>query len=99
MAQVIPALDPITIEVVANRFREIAATMEHALYHSGYSPILRESKDGTAGLTDAAGRVIIVSGGLQTIRRYEQAVKSVNERHARRSGPVTAHRQRPVSRR
>ena len=23
--------------------------MEHALYHSGYSPILRESKDGTAG--------------------------------------------------
>jgi N-methylhydantoinase B len=84
MAQVITALDPITIEVVANRFREIAATMEHALYHSGYSPILRESKDGTAGLTDAAGRVIIVSGGLQYHSMgYEQAVKSVLERYPR----------------
>ena len=27
-----------------------------ALFHSGYSPILRESQDGTAGLTDAQGR-------------------------------------------
>ena len=45
-------IDPVTTEVVASRLRETAATMEHALYHSGYSPILRESKDGTAGLTD-----------------------------------------------
>ena len=30
--------------------------MEYALYHSGYSPILRELKDGTAGLTDAEGQ-------------------------------------------
>jgi len=59
------SLDPITTEVVLNRLREIAATMEHALYHSGYSPILRESQDGTAGLTDASGRAIVVSGGLQ----------------------------------
>ena len=43
------SIDPITIEVVTSRLREIAATMEHALYHSGYSPILRESRDGTAG--------------------------------------------------
>ena len=78
------ALDPITIEVVTARFREIAATMEHALYHSGYSPILRESKDGTAGLTDAAGRVIIVSGGLQYHSiGYERAVHSVLARYPR----------------
>jgi N-methylhydantoinase B len=77
-------LDPITIEVVANRFREIAATMEHALYHSGYSPILRESKDGTAGLTDGQGRVIIVSGGLQYHSLgYERAVRSVLARYPR----------------
>ena len=50
-------IDPVTIEVVASRLREAASTMEHALYHSGYSPILRESKDGTSGLTDKAGRV------------------------------------------
>ncbi len=70
--------DPITIEVVSSRIREIASTMEHALYHSGYSPVLRESKDGTAGLTDANGRVIIVSGGLQYHSLpYQHAVSSV----------------------
>ena len=78
------ALDPITIEVVTARFREIAATMEHALYHSGYSPILRESKDGTAGLCDAQGRVIIVSGGLQYHSLpYQRAVQSVLDRYPR----------------
>ena len=48
-------IDPVTTEVVASRLRETAATMEYALYHSGYSPILRESKDGTAGLDRRRG--------------------------------------------
>ena len=58
-------LDPITIEVVLSRIRETTEAMAHALFHSGYSPILRESQDGTAGLTDANGRVIMVGGGIQ----------------------------------
>ncbi|MBI2371454.1 MAG: hydantoinase B/oxoprolinase family protein [Deltaproteobacteria bacterium] len=75
-------LDPITMEVVLNRLREIAATMEHALYHSGYSPILRESQDGTAGLTDAGGRVVVVSGGLQYHSLpYYHAVQGVLARY------------------
>ncbi len=78
------SVDPITIEVVSSRIREIAATMEHALYHSGYSPVLRESKDGTAGLTDAEGRIIVVSGGLQYHSLpYQQAVRSVLAAHPR----------------
>ena len=75
-------IDPVTIEVVASRLREAAATMEHALYHSGYSPILRESKDGTAGLTDRAGRVVILSGGIQFhYTAYEQAVQAMLARY------------------
>ena len=58
-------LDPIITEVIISRIRETTAAMAHALFHSGYSPILRESQDGTAGLTDANGRVIMVGGGLQ----------------------------------
>ena len=58
-------LDPITTEVVLSRVRETTEAMAHALFHSGYSPILRESQDGTAGLTDADGRVIMVGGGIQ----------------------------------
>ena len=72
------SIDPITIEVVTSRLREIAAGMEHALYHAGFSPILRESRDGTAGLTDAQGRVLMVGGGLQYHSLpYEQAVHAV----------------------
>ena len=92
------SIDPITIEVVTSRLREIAAGMEHALYHAGFSPILRESRDGTAGLTDAQGRVLMVGGGLQYHSLpYEQAVRAVvaqfGDAHPRRR---QLHRQRSV---
>jgi len=75
-------VDPVTTEVVASRLRETAATMEFALYHSGYSPILRESKDGTAGVTDAEGHVVIISGGLQYhFTADQQAVQAVLARY------------------
>src|SRR5262249_32546368 len=75
-------LDPITTEVVINRIRETTAAMAHALFHSGYSPILRESQDGTAGLCDADGKVIMVGGGLQYHSLlYTRAVESVRERY------------------
>ena len=74
-------LDPVTTEIVGMRLAEVAASMEHALYHAGYSPILRESRDGTAGLTDAQGRVLMVGGGLQFhTLPYAQAVRGVCER-------------------
>ena len=76
------SLDPITAEVVLSRLREITAAMAHALFHSGYSPILRESQDGTAGLTDGSGRVVMVGGGLQYHSLlYSQSVASVLERY------------------
>jgi N-methylhydantoinase B len=75
-------LDPITTEVVLSRLREATAAMAHALFHSGYSPILRESQDGTAGLTDAEGRVIMVGGGLQYHSLlYTKSVASILERY------------------
>lgn len=75
-------LDPITLEVVLNRIREIAGNMEHALFHSGYSSILRESQDGSAGLADAQGNVVLVSGGLQYhALPCSQAIRSVIERY------------------
>jgi N-methylhydantoinase B len=75
-------LDPITTEVIISRIRETTAAMAHALFHSGYSPILRESQDGTAGLCDADGRVIMVGGGLQYHSLlYSRAVESVRARY------------------
>ena len=77
-------LDPITIEIVTSRLAEVTASMEQALYHAGYSPILRESRDGTAGLTDADGRVLMVGGGLQFHSLpYQQAIAGVTARFPR----------------
>jgi N-methylhydantoinase B len=76
------SVDPVTTEVVASRLREAASVMEYVLYHSGYSPILRESKDGSAALTDPDGRVVLVSGGLQYhFTAYRQAVQAVLARY------------------
>ena len=72
------SLDPITAEVILSRLRETISAMAHSLFHSGYSPILRESQDGTAGLTDSGGRVIMVGGGLQYHSLlYSQAVAGI----------------------
>ena len=78
-------IDPVTTEVVASRLRETAATMEYALYHSGYSPILRESKDGTAGLTDPSGprRHRRAAASSSTSPPIEQAVQAVLARYPR----------------
>ncbi len=74
------SLDPVTAEVLRNRLRETVAAMAHALFHSGYSPVLRESQDGTAGLCDAGGRVVMVGGGLQYHSLlYSMAVGAVLE--------------------
>ena len=76
------SLDPITAEVVLSRIRETTEAMAHALFHSGYSPILRESQDGTAGLTDGTGRVVMVGGGLQYHSYlYSKAIGSIFERY------------------
>ena len=74
------SLDPVTAEVLRNRLRETVAAMAYALFHSGYSPILRESQDGTAGFCDAGGQVVMVGGGLQYHSLlYSMAVGNVLE--------------------
>jgi N-methylhydantoinase B len=71
------ALDPITLEVLSNRLQEIVATMEHLLFHSGYSTILRESYDGSAGITDHEGHPVIGSGMPGHLPPYHITVEGV----------------------
>lgn len=63
-------IDPITLEIIANRFDEIQRIMKHRLFRTGYSTILRESFDGGAGLLDRQGRVIGASGMSIHTRPY-----------------------------
>lgn len=56
------SVDPITLEVIRSRMDEVVHNMEWLLFHSGYSPILRESYDGSACVLDADGRVVAAAG-------------------------------------
>lgn len=71
------SLDPITLEIIANRFDEIQRIMKHRLFRTGYSTILRESFDGGAGLTDRSGRVIGASGMSIHTRPYAYFVSGI----------------------
>jgi N-methylhydantoinase B len=83
------ALDPITLEVISNRLRGVVATMEHLLFHSGYSTILRESFDGSAGICDADGSTVMASGEpvhLLPYRYSARAILNAFPREAMREG-------------
>ncbi len=57
-------LDPITLELIHSKVTSIIEEMRVVLFHSGYSTVLRESEDGSAGLLDAELRTVAVSKKL-----------------------------------
>lgn len=57
-------LDPITLELIHSKVTSIIEEMRIVLFHSGYSTVLRESEDGSAGLLDAKLRTVAVSKKL-----------------------------------
>jgi N-methylhydantoinase B len=57
-------LDPITLELIHSKVASIIEEMRIVLFHSGYSTVLRESEDGSAGLLDAKLRTVAVSKKL-----------------------------------
>ncbi len=59
-----PPLDPITLELINSKVSSIIEEMRIVLFHSGYSTVLRESEDGSAGLLDAELRTVAVSKKL-----------------------------------
>jgi len=52
------AVDPLTLELVADRLDEAVREMQRAIFRTGYSTIIRETKDTSAGLTTADGRIV-----------------------------------------
>ena len=70
-------LDSIELEVIKSRLEEAALTMENQLFHSGYSPILRESGDGSATILDKSGGVIVGTGLPIHLFPYYHTVRAV----------------------
>lgn len=73
-------MDPITLEVLGYRLGEVVHTMEHLLFHSGYSPILRESYDGSATILDRNGNVVAGSGAPYHLFPYYYTAQYIIER-------------------
>lgn len=52
------AVDPVTCAVIENRIDEVVREMQHVMFRTGYSTIVRDSKDGSAGFCLPDGRVV-----------------------------------------
>src|SRR3990170_9118949 len=54
-------IDPVTLEVIWNRFLSVANEQQDALIRTAFSTIVRESQDLACGLFDIQGRMIAQS--------------------------------------
>ncbi len=51
-------IDPVTVEIVRNKVASLVDEMHYHFYRSGYSTIIRESRDFSCVILDRAGRLI-----------------------------------------
>ncbi len=53
------AIDPITVELLRNRIASLMEEMDYHFYRSGYSTIVRESRDFSCAIVDPTGRLLV----------------------------------------
>jgi len=80
-------VDLITLEVINWRLAEISRAMEHLLFHGGYSPILRESNDGSCCILDSEGNVVMASGMPLHVACYHRTALAVLQRFGHEMQP------------
>jgi N-methylhydantoinase B len=51
-------IDPVTVEIIRNKVASLVDEMHYHFYRSGYSTIIRESRDFSCVILDRAGRLI-----------------------------------------
>ena len=52
-------IDPITVELLRNRIASVMQQMDYHFYRSGYSTIVRESRDFSCVIVDPSGRLLV----------------------------------------
>lgn len=53
------ALDPVTVQILKNKVASLVDEMHYHFYRSGYSTIIRESRDFSCVILDRGGRLIV----------------------------------------
>jgi len=77
------SLDPITLQVMANALRAVAEEMEAALVRSAFSPNIKERRDCSTAIFDAAGRMVVQSASIPVhLGAMPEAVEAVRARGA-----------------
>ena len=51
--------DPITVQILRSRVASLMEEMDYRFYRSGYSTIVRESRDFSCVVTDRTGRLAV----------------------------------------
>jgi len=54
-----PGVDPVTVQIVRNKVASLVDEMHYHFYRSGYSTIIRESRDFSCVIVDKDGRLIV----------------------------------------
>ncbi len=53
------AVDPVTVQLLRNRVASVMEEMDFRFYRSGYSTIVRESRDFSCVIVDRRGRLLV----------------------------------------
>ena len=78
MDQISQKIDPVTVQVIRNKVSSLVDEMHYHFYRSGYSTIIRESRDFSCVILDRRGRLIIPPPMFFHGIAYRRFVESMN---------------------
>ena len=70
-------VDPVTVQILRNRIGCLMDEMSHRFFRSGYSTIVRESRDFSCVIVDAAGRLLVAPPMFYHAMSYRHLVERV----------------------
>jgi N-methylhydantoinase B len=74
-------VDPITVQILRNRIGSLMDEMHHHFFRSGYSTIVRESRDFSCVILDATGRLLVAPPMFFHATAYRYLVARILELH------------------
>jgi N-methylhydantoinase B len=72
-------VDPVTVQILRNRIGSLMDEMHHHFFRSGYSTIVRESRDFSCVILDAEGRLLVAPPMFFHSTAYRYFVQSIFE--------------------
>jgi len=79
----VTAMDPVTLQVMANALRAVAEEMEAALVRAAFSPNIKERRDCSTAIFDERGRMVVQSASIPVhLGAMPEAVDAARERGA-----------------